>query len=228
MANPRGAQAGVEAVDRAMSILRAFDFGGQPLTLSQLCQRTGLHKSTVLRLGASLERTGMLHRLPEKRYQLGPTVVQLARIFNSMVTLPEAARGPMRQLMERTKLSVSLYMRQGEARLCVARADPPEMLRDSVEIGDLRPLDNTATGLAFRRFQDAAPADAPVTPIYTIGIYNPDMSSMAYPVFGVDNRLAAVLTLSGHRPQFDRLSSELLAEEMAVTAKAIEEAVGRF
>ena len=53
---------GVAAVDRAIDVLEAFERAGPSLTLSELAQHTGLVKSTVLRLAASLVRRGLLRR----------------------------------------------------------------------------------------------------------------------------------------------------------------------
>ena len=49
--NPQG---GVAAVNRALSILVAFDGQAAPLSLSELSRGTGLYKSTILRLLESL------------------------------------------------------------------------------------------------------------------------------------------------------------------------------
>jgi DNA-binding IclR family transcriptional regulator len=219
-------QGGVEAVDRAISILGAFRRGEQPITLTMLCERTGLHKSTALRLAESLERSELLHRLPDKRYRLGPAVVRLARVFNSMISLPEIARIPCEALMQRTHLSVSLYVRQGESRVCVMRSDPPEILRDAVEVVDVRPLDQTATGLTFRRYQDASAESIVPEPIHTLGIYNPGTASLAFPIFGQNGRIAAVLTLSGAAESFGAQPVGVLVTELARTARQIEEAYG--
>lgn len=221
-------QGGVEAVERAMSILLAFRLGEKPPTLTALCQRTHLHKTTVLRIAESLERCGMLHRLPDKRYRLGSGVMSLARVFNSMIELPEVVSGPGEKLMRNTGLSVSLYVRQAELRTCVFRSDPPHILTHTVEIGDTRPLDATATGLAFRRYQDVVSIGERCDPIFTLGVYNPDTSSMAYPVFGAHNRLVAILTLSGASHDFNQQSVAMLADEMAVAAHEIELELGRI
>ena len=45
---------GVAAVNRALSILQAFEGETEALTLALLARRTGLYKSTLLRLIASL------------------------------------------------------------------------------------------------------------------------------------------------------------------------------
>ncbi|MFC7552238.1 helix-turn-helix domain-containing protein [Pseudoroseomonas wenyumeiae] len=63
----------VEAVERALSILDAFGDGTPRLSLSEVAERTGLYPSTVLRLAASLDRFGYLHRGQDGLFRLGPT-----------------------------------------------------------------------------------------------------------------------------------------------------------
>jgi DNA-binding IclR family transcriptional regulator len=74
------AQSGVAAVDRAMLILSAFREDDAPLSLALLARRTGLYKSTILRLLQSLLRGGYVVRLPEGSYVVGPEPLRLARM----------------------------------------------------------------------------------------------------------------------------------------------------
>ena len=47
------AEGGLAAVERALSILEAFGEADDELTLAELAKRTGLYKSTILRLSKS-------------------------------------------------------------------------------------------------------------------------------------------------------------------------------
>jgi DNA-binding IclR family transcriptional regulator len=196
---------GVESVDRALQLLKAFRPSDYPLTLSMLCERTGLHKTTVLRLAASLERYDFLLRMPDKRYRLGPAVARLSQVFSNMIELPELARQPCQALMQATGLSVALYVEQGDARICIYRLDPPEALRDAIDVGDVVPLDEGATSQVFRSYAQR-PADA-IAPIHAIQPASAEMASIAYPLFAPDDTLAGVLRLSGSAT---RLAPDLL------------------
>jgi DNA-binding IclR family transcriptional regulator len=218
---------GVEAVDRALSILLAFNRSDRALTLTSLCVRTGLHKTTAQRLLSSLERADMVWRLPDKRYRLGPGIVRLGRVFGAMTGLPDAARGPVEALMRKTNLSVSVYVRRGDLRVCVHRADPPDLPLDAVRVGDARPLDETATGLAFRRYGDTVAGQTPVEAIFTLGIYNPGMASMACPIYGADDGLAGVLTVSASVTRLSPQTAQAIQADMEKAATDIERAIGR-
>ncbi|HWP12839.1 MAG TPA: helix-turn-helix domain-containing protein, partial [Ramlibacter sp.] len=75
------AEAGVATLERGLSILDAFSLGAGTLSLAELAGATGLYKSTILRLCASLLRLGFLQRLDDGRYRLGPAVFQLGRRY---------------------------------------------------------------------------------------------------------------------------------------------------
>ena len=64
------APGGAAAVDRALSLLRAFQPGDEALPLAALAQRTGLYKSTALRLLASLEHASLLLRREDGRWRI--------------------------------------------------------------------------------------------------------------------------------------------------------------
>ena len=57
---PKPALDGVAAVDRALSVLSAFRAGDEAVPLAELAERTGLVKSTIMRLAVSLEAHGFL------------------------------------------------------------------------------------------------------------------------------------------------------------------------
>ena len=51
---------GVSAVDRALSVLTAFQRGDGELSLADLTKRTGLVKTTIMRMALSLESFGLM------------------------------------------------------------------------------------------------------------------------------------------------------------------------
>src|SRR5919199_1071137 len=73
--------AGVATADRVLSILTAFRRGDGALELAELAARTGLVKSTIMRLAISLERYGFLMRQHDGSYRLGAEGGRLRAIF---------------------------------------------------------------------------------------------------------------------------------------------------
>lgn len=73
------AQDRVEAVERALTVLEAFDSPQDHFTLAELAQATGYYKSTLLRLLGSLTRFDYVQRDEQGRWHLGHAPVRLAR-----------------------------------------------------------------------------------------------------------------------------------------------------
>ena len=187
------------AVDRALCILTAFRLGDRSLELAQLAKRTGLVKSTIIRLAVSLERAGLLVRLTDGSYQLGPETLRLGSTYQSSLDLEHHVMPVLEDLVEATGESASLYVRRGNQRLCLFRVDSPHRLRLHVVAGEMRPMDKSAIAqvLRHRQWPPSAAAQDPEPPLYTSGVTDPFVAALAMPVFGADTKLVGALALSG-------------------------------
>jgi len=193
-------QTGVAAVARALSIINAFRPGDGALTLHELAARTGLYKSTILRLIATLEEAHCLQRLDDGRYQLGSMLLHWGGLYQASLRLEDHVLPVLRQLVQQTGEGASFFTREGSLRVCLFRVDSPRSLRDHVRTGDLLPLDRGAAGRVLLMFDPALSAgkprpDSPV--IATAGEREPDISAVAAPVFGLGGSLRGALAVSG-------------------------------
>src|SRR4051812_35607849 len=68
-------ESGVAAVDRALALLDAVAGAQAAVSLHELALRTGLYKSTILRLLDSLLRHECVVRLPDGSYAPGPALL---------------------------------------------------------------------------------------------------------------------------------------------------------
>ncbi len=123
-------------LDKAVGVLRATAEG--PCGLAELCERTGLPRATAHRLAVGLEAHGMLLRTPDGRWHPGPTLGQLAG--GRPDPLLDAAAAVLPRLRDITGESVQLYRRDGIHRICIAHAEPPSGLRDTVPVGSRLPM----------------------------------------------------------------------------------------
>lgn len=123
-------------LDKAVGVLRATAEG--PCGLAELCERTGLPRATAHRLAVGLEAHGMLLRTPDGRWHPGPTLSQLAGGRSD--PLLDAATAVLPRLRDITGESVQLYRRDGVHRVCIAHAEPPSGLRDTVPVGSRLPM----------------------------------------------------------------------------------------
>jgi DNA-binding IclR family transcriptional regulator len=211
-ASPSGT-AGVAAVERALALLDAFDSQLPELTLAELAQRTGLYKSTILRLADSLERFGYLQRLPNGKFRLGAKPFQLAALCMAGLHQAEIVMPALRNLTATTLESAALYVIAGDKRLCLYRCRSPRAITDNVQQGELLPLERGAGGhvlLAFsgrpgKRYEDVRRDVVAVT----LGDRDSETAAVACPVFGAGDRLEGALSLSGPLSRFtpDAVSS---------------------
>src|SRR3954466_4474763 len=154
-ADHHAAPGGAAAVDRALSLLLAFRQGDKALTLAELAARTGLYKSTCLRLLASLEHASMVARGADGRYALGPALARLAGIYAASFSIEEIVLPILRELTARTRESAAFHVRQGKSRLCLFRVDSPQVVRDHIGVGDVLPLQRGAGGKVLLAFSGA-------------------------------------------------------------------------
>lgn len=196
---------GVAAVERAFAIVNAFRAGDGSLALSELAQRTGLYKSTILRLIATLVRERCIVRLDDGTYQLGSMLLHWGGLYQSAVRMDDHVPAILRRLAQETGEGASFFIREKNLRVCLFRVDSPRSLRDHIHIGDLLPLDKGAAGRVLLCFDRTLTdeADFPAHPlIATVGEREPDIAAIAAPVFGPQGSLRGTMAISGPAARF--------------------------
>jgi DNA-binding IclR family transcriptional regulator len=197
----------VAAVDRALSLLGCFDAEHDRLTLKQLAERTGLYKSTILRLAGSLEASGYLNRLGDGSFSLGPTLWRLGSIYSKRFNFAETIRPVLRMLSEITHESASFYIRDGETRVCLFRQNGPQSIRHHLDEGAQLPIDQGAAGHLIRAYTDGGGDHAhdiiETGHAVSLGERDLDTASIAVPVFGADKKFLGAVVVSGLRSRFD-------------------------
>ncbi len=193
----------VAALERGLHILEAFRSGGGALSLAELAALTGLYKSTILRLCASLQHMGFLQRLEDGRFRLGPTVFQLGRAYQKSFRLADLVRPVLRALAAQTGESASLYVRDQDWDVCLYRADSPHPVRDAgIAEGDRFAIDDSACSRVLSAFSGAAGREYDLirheaTVFAAQTRRAPGTAVVACPVFGNGQRLVGALLVSG-------------------------------
>lgn len=217
---------GVAAVDRALMLLAAFHEGDGSLSLGDFAARTHLVKSTALRLLASLIHFGLVQKLEDGRYALGPEVARLQSIYTASFSLERVVMPVLLRLVEQTKESAAYHVRQGDMRLCLHRVDSPQPIRYHVQVGEILPLDRGAGGRLLMAFSGAKGA------IYDrirkegvaalVGDRSPDLAGISAPVFQAQGALAGAVTLTMPTVRFRTQHVGLVKQ----AARAISEKLG--
>jgi DNA-binding IclR family transcriptional regulator len=191
-------QEGVAAVERALAILGAFREGEAALSLAELAARTGLYKSTILRLLASLERGRCVERQADARWALGPMLFRWGSLYAHASPVERHLPGALQALARISGETASFWVRHGGERLCRARVRGASPIRDELNEGDLLALPLGAGG----RVLSAADPRALGT-VATFGERNPETAAVAAAVFGPGGTLAGALGISGPRARVE-------------------------
>jgi len=222
---------GVAAVDRALELLAAFGEHDAELTLAALTRRTGLVKSTVLRLAASLERAGCLQRTSQGAYRLGPTLARLGARYQATFRLGDHVMPVLERLAATTGESASLYVREGEVRVCLHRVHSMRhQLLHYLRVGTQFPFDTGASGRVIAAFTEA---DGPYQEVRAHLVARSvegrtivETAAVAAPVFGADGSFVGALSLAGPSARFSDDTLPALERHVISAARDVTESLG--
>lgn len=201
---------GVGVIDKAAAILGALEQG--PATLAELVASTHLARPTVHRLALALEHHHLVGRDATGAFVLGRRFAQLAASVNED-RLVSAAQPVLTVLRDRSGESAQLYRPHGDERICIASADRPVGLRDSIPVGTTMTMragsaakvllawadpDRMHRGLAHAAFT-AAELDRVRAQGFaeSAGEREPGVASVSAPVWGAAGTVIAAVSISG-------------------------------
>ncbi|MGU7769185.1 IclR family transcriptional regulator [Burkholderia sp. MR1-5-21] len=198
---------GVAVLDRAFAILNAFGPSDDRLTLTELSRRTGLYKSTVLRLLGALEHGGFIRKLNDGQYAIGHQPLRLASLYQRSFQVGPVVEPILQQLSRDLGETASFYVRQGDQRLVLYRVEPSRSVRVAIRVGEEFAIDKGASGkvlLAFTESSDPRWDDVRAR-LWAVsyGERDPETTSASVPVFDSTGQLVGALTLSGPKGRFD-------------------------
>lgn len=216
---------GVASVDKALGILRLFHSEKPELSLIQIAEQTGLYKSTVLRMLASLENALLVVRQTDGKYVLGPAIASLYAAYQHQQSLETIVVPILEKLMLATNESAAFHVRQGDKRLCLYRVDSNQALRDHIKAGDLLPIDKGAGGKVIRAFEGAGDKlSIQIRKDMVLAIAGDrvkEISGISSPVFNSEG-LIGVITLTMPTYRFDPKQ----VSRVKASAKKLSEALG--
>src|SRR3954447_8853202 len=107
----------IQSVHRAATVLELVG-GNGGLRAAHIASRLDVPLPTVFHLLSTLTDVGLLDKLDDRRYQLGPRVGFLAEAFAAQVSAPEHLLTRLRELADRTGETAYLSAwRRGDATL---------------------------------------------------------------------------------------------------------------
>lgn len=219
---------GVAAVERALAILDAFRETNGILALAEIAKKTGLYKSTILRLLVSLELFGYVRRLDDGRYQIGPKVAELNLIFQESFRLREYVMPILERIVSAVNESASFFVRDKDSRLCLYRADTRQAIRDHIREGDMLELRRGASGKCLLKYDERSLADVTAKDFVfaSFGERARDMAALAAPVFGVNGKFMGCISISGPRNRFEDAPVEKMKTALVEAAVELSIQIG--
>lgn len=221
----------VEAVERALTLLEAFADGAERLSLADLTRATGYYRSTILRLGASLQRMGYLNRDDDGYYRLGPTLWRLGSQYERSFRLADYVRPALARVKAATGETAAFFVREGDRRTVLYRDESDRPTRHHLEEGAVLPLELGAGGRVLAAFTDGSGDRA--ERIRTDGYYysdgerDPETAAVAVPVFGLHGAFVGALAASGPRTRVTAENHRRIRDVLLTEAAKLSTALGR-
>ena len=227
-----------QSVQKAVTLLRATAASTDGASVSALARAAGLPRATALRLIQTMEQEGLLLRVPEAdRVLLGPELVRLARLVDMDTLLREIARGPLGELREAVRETVTLSIVAPDGGLeLVSQVDGPQHLVPRSWVGQRFPMHASSSGKLLlstydderleRFLRDPLPALTPHTITTrralreelartrargystTVDELEEGLAGVSVGVFGESGRLVGTINVTGLSQRFDETARQ--------------------
>jgi DNA-binding IclR family transcriptional regulator len=139
----------IQSVDRAVALLKAFTVDEPEIGVTELARRLRLHKSTVSRLLAALQRGGLVQQDGQSgKYRLGFHLVELAGRVLTQIDLRQIAQPHIQELALASQETVNLGVLYGDEVVNIDQIISPRPIKHMGWIGRRNPLHCTAGGRA--------------------------------------------------------------------------------
>lgn len=229
---------GVGVLDKAAHILDCLEAG--PASLSQLVEATGLARPTAHRLAVALTHHRLVARDIQGRFMLGPRLGELSSAAGEDRLI--AASGPvLNNLRNVTGESSQVFRRQGDWRVCVASAERPVGLRDTIPVGTQLSMKAGSAAQILTAWEEQARlvesihnARFSATMLaavrrrgwaQSVGERERGTASVSAPVRSPAGKVIAAISISGPIERLTRQPGRLHAEVVCEAAAALTEAL---
>jgi DNA-binding IclR family transcriptional regulator len=150
----------LQGLDRVVAILDLLGSSDNSMSLAEICQRMGLHKSTAHRALMALERTGMIERAPASRYRLGLKLYDMGSRAVEQIDLRSRVHPHLRKLALRVNETVHLGVLHRTRVVYIDKVEPiNRRVCISSRTGTSNPVYSTSLGksiLAYLPTEEAA------------------------------------------------------------------------
>ena len=246
----------LQTLRRAIAVLDCFTHEGTELGVREVARKVNLSSSATGRLLSALKELGILSQNPETRtYSMGAKVLSWAGVYNATLDVRNRSLPFLQELHQSTSETISLYVLEGNERVCVERIESTQSIRMVTRIGRRLPLYAGSAGKAILAFLpperqeeiiDGLPLE-PFTPktlidpaalrkelkkVRTQGIavsfgeWIADAAGVAAPVFNQDGKVIGAISISGPSSRFNKEAVAQFSAEVKRFAGLISHRMG--
>jgi IclR family transcriptional regulator, KDG regulon repressor len=143
----------IRSVERALDVLLCFSGQTPELTMTQISEKVGIHKSTTHRFLATLEKKRFVQRDPKTgAYRLGIRLLQMAYLTLEQNDLRRIAAPSLRLLLEEHQETVHLSVLDGMDVVFVDVLESRQRVKLAAAIGQRLAACATASGKSMLAF----------------------------------------------------------------------------
>ncbi|MEE4193908.1 MAG: IclR family transcriptional regulator [Anaerolineae bacterium] len=245
-----------KTLTRAVQLLDCFTREHPQLGVREAARMTGLSSSTAGRLLASLKELGLLVQDDETRqYTLAGKVLSWAEAYTLSMDVRSLALPHIYDLQRITGETISLYIMEGDERICVERLESEQNVRVVARVGRRLPLHAGSAGKLFLAYLDPQVRRSMLTnhPLHVFtnktitdpdklqaeaekirrqgyaishGEWTVDASGVAAPIFNQRGEMIAALTISGPTQRFNEAAVTRFINSSTRTAGHISRLLG--
>ncbi|MFN8035559.1 MAG: IclR family transcriptional regulator [Acidimicrobiia bacterium] len=215
---------GVGVLDKSVAILAAL--ADEPRSLAELVTTTGMPRPTAHRLATALEDHDLVGRDAAGRFRLGPRLLQWGARARTAVGLATVAQPVLDALRDETGESAQLFVREGDRRVCVAAAERPSGLRDTVPVGASLPMHLGSAAKVLRAWSGDGDPELAVTRRRgwgaSVGEREAGVASVSAPVLDATRAAVAAIGVSGPIERLGRRPGRRYSRAVTAAARRLE------
>lgn len=246
----------MQAIDRIVAILDCFTPSAPELGVREIARKIDLPPSTTGRILVSMKDAGLLGQNDDNQlYQLGGRLLSWAGVYSATLDVRSIALPAMHKLHHETEETISLYVLEGNERLCVERLESTHNVRIIARVGRHIPLYVGSAGKVFLAYISDERRDAilneinfiPFTPNTIVdrqqllnqinlvrqqgyavshGEWQVEASGVAAPIFDQSREITAVITISGPTQRFSAENLPVYLDKLLAAAQTISANLG--
>lgn len=136
---------------KALGILNVMlsESGDEPLSVADIARKAGIDKSACHRILITMMDDGVISQSKSGSYKIGVGLLRIGQMSLTKVPMVSIANDLLGRLTERTGESSYLFVENRGERICIAKADSPQLIRHYVRFGASLPLYAGASGKVF-------------------------------------------------------------------------------